>query len=196
MLKDAAVFTALPVLALAAAVFAQTPARPRFTLGTTTMEAAKFHVNLNTFDSVLTGNVTVTSPDYDLKANNVQVFGAKDGTTGKQAVARVVAVGDAARGVQVIGHFKQTVLDAQKQPLFREYTMQADQVVYVPDASRPGGGSIDLTGHPQVTVISPKELTEPSITVADHITVLLGKGDDYPQIDGENGHMTLTPLQK
>ena len=182
------IFAAIPVFGLAVVALAQTPSRSHVTLGKTTLDSDSFHVNLHSFDSLLTGRVTVTSPDYDLKADSVKVFGAPGGTAGRPMIAKVVATGDAARGTQVVGHFDQAASD-------RRYTMQADQAVYVPDGSRPGGGSIDLTGHPQVTVVAPKELAGPSVTVADHITVLLGSGDDYPQIQGENGHMTLTPLQ-
>ena len=189
MYRPISVFSVATLLTLAVAAFAQAPARPHVTLGQTVLEADKFLVNLHTFDSLLTGNVTVTSPDYDLKASRVQVYGAPGTGSGQPTVARVVALGDAARGVRVVGHFDQATQD-------RRYTMQADKAVYVPDGSRPGGGSIDLTGHPVVTVVAPKELAGPAVTVADHITVLLGSGDDYPQIEGENGHMTLTPLQK
>ena len=154
-------------------------------MGATTVDAP--HFRLVGTDAVLTGGVTVTSTNYDMKAAEVKIFGVPSRTGGPAAVAKITAEGDPAHGTQVTGHFDQPALN-------RTYTMQADHAVYVPDSSRPDGGGIDFTGHAKMTVRAPDALAGPSVTTAEHITVLLGQGADYPQIEGENGHMTFTPL--
>ena len=176
---------ALAALGLAVAAPAQSPPQAHVTLGATTVDAP--HFKLVGTDAVLFGGVTVTSTNYDMKADEVKVFGVPAKSGSPAAVSKITAEGDPAHGTQVTGHFNQ--LD-----LGRTYTMQADHAVYVPDSSRPGGGRLDFTGHAKMTVRAPDALAGPSVTTAEHITVLLGQGADYPQIEGENGHMTFTPL--
>ena len=42
----------------------------------------------------------------------------------------------------------------------------------------------------------PGALAGPAPIVADHLVILLGRGTDYPQIDGTNGQTTFTPLHQ
>jgi lipopolysaccharide export system protein LptA len=176
----------LPLCLAGLAVRAQTPPASQFTVGDTVFTAAQFHINLGTSDALFSGGVTAKSPDYDLKAETVTVFGTP-GT--RQTISKVVAVGDPSRGLRVTGHFHQAGTD-------RTYQMVADQAVYVPDDSRPGGGTIDLTGHPVLTVTMPDALAAPAPIVAEHILVRLGSGADYPQVDGTNGQATFVPLHQ
>ena len=168
-----------------AAAPAQYPPQSHVTLGATTVDAP--HFRFVGTDLRLFGGVTVTSPTYDMKAEEVKIFGVPAKAGGPEAISKVTAEGDPVQGTQVTGHFNQPELK-------RTYTMQADHAVYVPDSSRPNGGRLDFTGHARMTVRAPDALAGPSVTVAEHITVLLGQGADYPQIEGENGHMTFTPL--
>ena len=76
------------------------------------------------------------------------------------------------------------------------YEIRSDHAVYTPDDTRPSGGKMVFTGH--VTVITNSGfLAEPSVSTFDTkpVTVLLGQGDDYPQLETGPGHIVLTPAQ-
>ncbi len=168
---------------------AQTPPVTQFTVGNTVFTAPAFHINLGTSDALFSGGVTVKSPDYDMKAETVTVTGAPGAAGGQPTLSQVVAVGDPARGLRVVGGFRQAGTD-------RSYRIVADRAVYVPDPSRPGGGTLDLTGHPVLTVLMPSALAAPAPIIADHLIVRLGRGPDYPQLDGTGGQATFVPLHQ
>ena len=138
----------------------------------------------------LVGDVVVTGTTYDLNAQTVTLTfpPSGPGNSGTSSVTEAVAVGDPATGTQVTGRFVQA---AQNQTVH----LQADKAIYHPDASRPEGGRIDFTGHVRLTFESPTHLAEPAPMDVEQpgLTVLLGMGPDYPQIDGSGGTLTLTP---
>jgi hypothetical protein len=188
MMKPTSLLICLPLCLAALIAHGQTRPTSEFTLGGIHCSAPGYHINLGTANpgAQLFGGVTVKAPTYDLAAQTVTIYGVPGTQT---TVSKVVALGDPAHDRRVIGHFHQNGTD-------RIYDMVADQAVYVPDNSRPGGGSIDLTGHPVLTVHMPDSLAVPAPIVADHIVVLLGDGPDYPQIDGTNGQATFVPLHQ
>ena len=135
----------------------------------------------------LRGIVHMTSTSYDLQARSVVAIFNK--SNNGLEIAKATATGDPAKNVQVIGRF-----EAPEQG--RTYLIDGDQAVYVPDASRKGGGRIDFTGNVAVTLQSPKDLSGPGIMKTDKATVLVGAGPEYPQVQFGAGTLTFTPLQK
>lgn len=134
----------------------------------------------------LKGQVKMTSEDYDLAGEDVKVFSSL-GAGGKETLKNAVVEGNLKAGQQVVAHIRQP-LQGQAYEIF------ADHAVYTPDASRPGGGRMDFTGH--VKVISNSGfLAEPSVSTTDHATILMGQGDDYPQVSTGPAHIVLTPAQ-
>lgn len=134
----------------------------------------------------LKGRVKITSDDYDLAGEDVKVFTTLP-SRGKPMLKNAVVEGDLAAGRQVIAHIRQP-LQGQAYEIF------SDHAVYVPDKSRPGGGRMDFTGHVKV-IANSGFLAEPSVTVTDHATILMGQGDDYPQIATGPAHIVITPAQ-
>lgn len=132
--------------------------------------------------------VQMTSAQYDLMAEDVQatLSSPKSGHTG---LAGATAEGSAAKKTQVIANVKQ--------PLQGEaFEIFADHAVYVPDYTRPGGGRIDFTGH--VMVLSRSGFLAgpaPADFGNGPVTVLLGQGEDYPQLQTGPGHIVVTPAQ-
>ncbi len=132
--------------------------------------------------------VRMTSAQYDLTAEDVQATQASP-RSGHSGLAGATADGSRAKKTQVIAHIKQPLQG-------EEFTISADHAVYVPDYSRPDGGRIDFTGH--VTVVGMSGfLTGPAPGDFGNgpVTILLGHGDDYPQLQTGPGHIVVTPAQ-
>lgn len=134
----------------------------------------------------LQGRVSITSEDYDLAGEDVKVYSTQP-SSGKPMLKNAVVEGDLAAGRQVIAHIRQP-LQGQAYKIF------SDHAVYTPDNARPGGGRMDFTGHVKV-IANSGFLAEPSVTVTDHATILMGQGDDYPQIETGPAHIIITPAQ-
>lgn len=135
----------------------------------------------------LSGQVKITSADYDLAGEDIKLFSTQPSGGGKATLKNAVVEGDPAAGKQVVAHIRQP-LQGQAYEIF------ADHAVYAPDNSRPGGGRMDFTGHVKV-ITNSGFLAEPSVTNTDHATILMGQGDDYPQVLTGPAHIVLTPAQ-
>ena len=132
--------------------------------------------------------VRMTSEQYDLMAEDVQatLAPAKGGHGG---LTKATAEGSQAKKTQVVAHVKQP-LEGKDVEIF------ADHAVYVPENSRPGGGRIDFTGHVKVIGMSGFLAGPAPADFGDGpVTVLLGQGEDYPQIAAGPGHIVVTPAQ-
>ena len=134
------------------------------------------------------GGIGINSKEYDLAASDIKVF-FLPGKAGQSALDRATADGSPAAGKQVDVHVRR--------PLERQaYEIKSDHTVYTPDATRPNGGKMVFTGH--VTVITTSNsLSAPSVATFDTkpVTVLLGQGEDYPQLETGPGNIVLTPAQ-
>ena len=132
--------------------------------------------------------VVMTSAQYDLAAEDVQATPAS-AKSGHSGLAGATAEGSAAKNTQVIAHIKQPSPG-------EEFKVFADHAVYVPDYSRPGGGRIDFTGHVKVVGMS-GFLAGPAPGDFENgpVTILLGQGEDYPQLETGRGHIVVTPAQ-
>jgi len=136
------------------------------------------------------GNIGITSQEYDLAAGDVKVFFRPD-KAGRSTLERATADGGPTMGGQVDVHIRRP-LESQA------YEIKSDHAVYMPDDARPNGAKMVFTGH--VTVITTSGLlAEPSISTFDTttkpVTVLLGRGEDYPQLETGPGHVVVTPAQ-
>ncbi len=132
--------------------------------------------------------VKMTSEQYDLTAEDV-VAAFAPGPGGKAALLKATAEGRPGKNGQVDAHIRQPLEG-------RAFEVLADHAVFVPDKSRPNGGRMDFTGH--VKVISNSGfLAEPSVSTFENgpVTVLMGQGDDYPQLQTGPGHIVITPAQ-
>ena len=134
------------------------------------------------------GGVAMTSAQYDLTAENVTatLASAHSGHTG---LAGATAEGSALKKTQVLAHVKQPLQG-------EEFKIFADRAVYVPDYSRAAGGRIDFTGHVKVIGMS-GFLAGPAPGDFENgpVTILLGQGEDYPQLQTAAGHIVVTPTQ-
>lgn len=134
----------------------------------------------------LKGRVKMTSEDYDLAGEDVKVFSTLP-SAGKPMLKNAVIEGDLGAGRQIVAHIRQP-LQGQAYEIF------ADHAVYAPDQSRPGGGKMDFTGHVKV-IANSGFLAEPSVTVTNRAAILMGQGDDYPQVSTGPAHIIITPAQ-
>ncbi len=164
-------------------------------------DAAKIHIGTVHLDfdkstgspafTDLTGHVKITSDDYDLYAADIKLYsapGSKTGASGVQSgIQRAVAEGGATPGSQVIAHIRQPLQS-------EDFEINSDRAVYLPDHTRPSGGTMKFTGHVKVITKS-GFLAEPSVLTTDTATVLLGAGSEYPAVQTGPGHLTLTPAQ-
>lgn len=133
--------------------------------------------------------VRLTSAQYDLAAEDVQaVFASRQ--SGHSGLTGATAEGSRAKKTQVIAHVKQPLQgDA--------FEIHADHAIYVPEYGRPDGGRIDFTGH--VTVLSTSGFLAgpaPGDFGNGPVTILLGQGDDYPQLQTGPGNIVVTPAQQ
>lgn len=139
----------------------------------------------------LMGHAKMTSDDYDLYAADIKAYtqpGSETGASGAQSgLQQAVAEGGAIPGSQVIAHIRQPLQS-------EDFEIDSDKAVYLPDYTRPSGGSMKFTGHVKVITKS-GFLAEPSLSTFEVATVLLGAGSDYPKIETGAGHITLTPAQ-
>ncbi len=71
--------------------------------------------------------------------------------------------------------------------------IRADHAVYVPDLSRPGGGSITFTGHVKMILTNPGALVGDSTSTMDQAVVLLGLKPQYPQVQADNINGSAVP---
>jgi len=135
----------------------------------------------------VSGQVRLTSENYDLSCETLTFVSdkPKGKAGGRPALSRATA--KPAAGEQVVADVRRP-LEGQT------FHVLADQAVYVPEPSRPGGVRIDFTGHVKV-VTNSGFLAEPSVTTTDHATILLGQGDDYPQLETGPAQITATPVQ-
>ena len=135
----------------------------------------------------LTGHVKITSEDYDLYAADIKLYSVPGSKTDAAGIQRAVAEGGATPGSQIIAHIRRPLQS-------EEFEIDSDRAVYLPDHSRPSGGSMKFTGHVKVITKS-GFLAEPSVLTTETATVLLGAGSEYPAVDTGPGHLTLTPAQ-
>ena len=138
------------------------------------------------------GHVQMTSENYDLACETLTFLfdkaKSKAKTTGLGGnLQKVTAEHDPVTGAQVVADIRRP-LEGQS------YHILADQAVYVPDPTRPGGVTLNFTGHVKI-ITSSGFLAEPSVTTTDHATILLGSGANYPQLETGPGHITITPAQ-
>ena len=120
----------------------------------------------------LMGHAKITSDDYDLYAADIKLYSAPAGKTesktGASGLRQAVAEGGAAPESQVIAHIRQ--------PLQSEtFEIYSDRAVYLPDNTRPSGGTMKFTGHVKVITKS-GFFAEPSVSTFESATVLLGAG--------------------
>ncbi len=152
-------------------------------------------VNISFGGFLLIGNrghfsegVRMTSAQYDLAAEDVTATQAPP-KSGHSGLTGATAAGSLAKKTQVVAHVKQPLQG-------EEFQISADHAVYVPEYERTDGGRIDFTGH--VTVVSRSGFLAgpaPADFGNGPVTVLLGRGDDYPQIQTGPGHIVATPAQ-
>lgn len=135
----------------------------------------------------LMGHAKMTSDDYDLYAADIKAYTLPGSKTGASGLQQAVAEGGATPGSQVVAHIRQPLQS-------EDFEIDADRAVYLPDPTRPSGGSMKFTGHVKVITKS-GFLAEPSVSTFETATVLLGTGSDYPKIETGAGHITLTPAQ-
>ncbi|MGI4791406.1 MAG: hypothetical protein ACRYFS_21470 [Janthinobacterium lividum] len=150
----------------------------------------------------LMGNAKITSNDYDLIAADIKISFMPGTKTKPSALSQAVAEGGVAPNSQVLTHIRQllkstdpALKSSAKPQQSVSYEIFSDQAVYLPVRTRPGGGKINFTGHVKIITTS-SSLTEPSISTFESASVLLGAGEDYPQIDTGAGHITLTPNEQ
>ena len=135
----------------------------------------------------LTGRVKMTTDNYDLAGEDLRLVFA-GGKGGASALVKATADGSAAAGIQVVATIRQPLQG-------QEYVIHADHAVYLPDSSRPGGGSMTFTGHVNIVTRS-GFLAGPSVSTTDQATLLLGSDKTlYPQLETGPAHLTLTPAQ-
>lgn len=139
------------------------------------------------------GRVRLTSEDYDLSCETLTFLPEKpkDKAGGRPVLARVTA--EPAAGAQVTADVRRP--NALHPDEGQAFHIVADHAAYVPENLRPGGVRVNFTGHVQVTTTA-GFLSGPSITTTDQAIILLGKGDDYPQIETGPAHITATPVQQ
>ena len=138
----------------------------------------------------MSGEVQVTSPDYDLSAETVTATLAPAQKAGA-APALTKAVAVAAPGRQVTADIRST--DAVTGKAKAAYHILADKAVYLPDAARPGYGEIDFTGHVQVSTQSGFSIG-PAVGTTDQATLLFGPDKaKYPQLETGPGRAVVTP---
>ncbi len=135
----------------------------------------------------LTGRVKMKTENYDLTGEDLRIVFA-GGKSGASALAKATADGNPAMGIQVHANIRQPLQG-------QAYVITADHAVYLPDNSRPGGGSMTFTGHVKIVTKS-GFLAEPSVSTTDRATLLLGADKIlYPQLETGPAHITLTPAQ-
>ena len=138
----------------------------------------------------VTGQVKLTSPDYDLSAETVTATLAPSPKEGA-ASTLTKAVALAAPGKQVTADIRST--DAVTGKAKAAYHILADKAVYQPDDARPGDGKIDFTGHVQVSTQSGFSIG-PAIGTTDYATLLFGPDKTkYPQLETGPGRAVVTP---
>ena len=147
--------------------------------------------NTTTGYARVAGRVTMTSQDYDLACETLTFRSVKPKSGGRPLLEKVTL--EPAAGAQVTADVRRP--DALNPSNSQTFHVAADHASYVPDRSRPSGVKVDFTGHVQVTTTS-GFLDGPSVTTTDRATILLGQGDDYPQIDTGPAHVTATPAQQ
>lgn len=135
----------------------------------------------------LWGQVKVTSDNYDFTGEDVKLYSPPSTKGSKANLKRAVIEGDPASNKQVYVYLRQD-LEGRSCEIF------ADHALYTPDTSRPGGGEMDFTGHVKVITHS-GFLAEPSETTTDKAVILMGQGEDYPQVSTGPAHIVLTPAQ-
>lgn len=142
-------------------------------------------------EAILTEGVRITSAQYEMTADSAHVFGAALG-----GVGRIVAIGDPDRDIRVKVSVRALPQGAAKGSSLTasDVDFVADQAVYLPDASRPQGGSITFTGHVVMTVSNKLQLAGPSVSQMEKAVVLLGPRPDYPQVEASDVNGTATPL--
>ncbi len=143
-----------------------------------------------TYDSRLLhlmGHAKMTSDNYDLYAADIKAYTRPGGKSGASGLQQAVAEGGAVPGSQVIAHIRQPLQS-------EDFEVDSDRAVYLPDNTRPSGGSMKFTGHVK-WITKSGFLAEPSLSTFETFTVLLGAGPDYPKIATGAGHITLTPAQ-
>lgn len=135
----------------------------------------------------LIGRVKMTTENYDLTGEDLRIVFAGD-KSGASALAKATADGNPAAGIQVHANIRQPLQG-------QTYVITADHALYLPDNSRPGGGSMTFTGHVNIVTKS-GFLAEPSVSTTDRATLLLGADKVlYPQLETGPAHITLTPAQ-
>jgi len=139
------------------------------------------------------GRVRLTSEDYDLSCETLTFLSEKlkGKTGGRPVLARVSA--EPAAGAQITADVRRP--NALHPNEGQSFHVVADHAAYVPEYSRPGGVRVNFTGHVQVTTTA-GFLSVPSITTTDQAVILLGQGEDYPQIETGPAHITATPVQQ
>lgn len=155
-------------------------------IGAVSISFNKFLVKGN--QAHLSAGVKMTSEQYDLTAEDVLATRAS-AQSGHSGLAGATAEGSPVKKTQVFARIKQPLQG-------EEFKVFADHAVYVPDYSRPAGGRINFTGH--VKVISMSGFLAgpaPADFGAGPVTILLGQGENYPQIETGPGHIVVTPAQ-
>ncbi len=139
------------------------------------------------------GRVRLTSEDYDLSCETLTFLSdMPKGQIGRvPLLARVTAEPEA--GMQVTADVRRP--DALHPDQGQTFHVVANHAEYVPDRSRASGVRIEFTGHVQVTT-NAGFLASPSVTTTDRAVILLGQGEDYPQIKTGPAHITATPVQQ
>ena len=133
------------------------------------------------------GGVQMTSATFGMTAQTVTLELAPTKAAGVSGLRRMTADGGA--GKPVTGHFEQIELS-------RSFQVQADHAVYTPAPDKAQNtGTIDFTGHVVLQMRDPVALDGPAALKSEHMTVQLGAGPNFPQIDGDAGALSFTPLQ-
>ena len=159
--------------------------------------------NTTTGYAQVAGRVRMTSKDYDLSCETLTFLSEKPKgkAGGRPALVKVTA--EPAAGAQVTADVRRPdslppdapAPDESRPSGGQAFHVVADHVAYVPENTRPGGVRVNFTGHVRVTTTA-GFLSGPSVTTTDQATILLGQGDDYPQIETGPAHITATPAQQ
>jgi len=153
-------------------------------VGLTKLHAA--HLELKGKTVHLWGGITGNATDYSFEAD--ELTGDLSATAGKgsSVFTHAVFTGSADKHTQVI---------AKVRSVEQGYTQEihADKGVYDVDPSGKTDGTMVFTGH--VTMISKSSaiLAAPGTTTFGRLKLVLGKGPDYPQIQGDSVDATFIP---
>jgi hypothetical protein len=181
----------IPTLAFAAAstgFAAPTTSIPLDTSGVGPVKIHWGHIERSGNNVDLSQGVTVKSSEYSFAAESMSGVLWTGKPKGAYILDHAVAKGDPKKRTQV---------KVETQSLTQGYDtiIWADTATYACDSTFVTDGTLTFTGHVKMETHDNAALAEPGITTFGKLTVTLGKGKDYPKIEGDEGDATFVPNQ-